>query len=341
MSISDELLARYFRGQCTPEESVKVVAYLKEIDDLPDHLLSKEEWDDAEDALLSNEKSDEMFAAVKKETISKRLKLQRFKVLSAAAIILVMLTIGLFLLNNPKPATINIAKNLKEKRVEQVQISWKSFVNYTANNQSLELPDGSTVKVYPGGGLRYAVPFVKNKREIYLTGKSFFKVAKDKKHPFIVYAKGISTTALGTSFTITAIENSSTIKVELHTGKVWIKNVSKSTGTLAFSKILIPGSELVYNNTMQKVSVLNKSLIAKEKTNHNNFNFTQASLKEVFQKLKEQYKINIIFNETDLNEISFTGTINLNQKPEKIIKEITELNKLNLTKTTEGYIISR
>jgi len=341
MSVSDELLARYFKGKCTPEESLSVINYLKTIDELPEHLLIKDEWDDAEDALISNEKSDELFASIKKETIIKGLKLQRLKILSAAAIILVMLTVGLFSITNQKAATVNLAKNIKDKRIEQAQISWKSFVNYTSNNQSLELPDGSTVKVYPGGELRYAVPFIKNKREIYLKGKSFFQVSKDKKHPFVVYAKGVSTTALGTSFTITAKENSSLIKVELHTGKVWIKNVPKSSGTVAFSEILIPGGELVYNSLRRKVNVLNKTMIVTEKAKQKEFNFTQASLKEVFQKLKKQYNINIIYNESDVEEISFTGTIDLNQKPYKIIKEITELNKLKLTRTTESYIISK
>lgn len=341
MSISDELLARYFKGKCTPEESVKVARYLKEIDEFPSHLLIKEEWDDAEDALISNEKSNEMFATIKKETISKRIKLQRFKIISVAAILVVMLSVSLFLLNKQKTVVINIAKNLKEKQVEPVQISWKSFVNYTSSNQSLELPDGSTAKVYPGGELRYAVPFIKSNREIYLKGKGFFQVVKDKKHPFIVYAKGISTTALGTSFTITAIENSSVTKVELHTGKVWIKNVSKSTTTPSFSKILMPGNELVYNSIKRSINVLNKSLIVKEKIKLKEFNFTQVSLKYVFEKLKKQYNINIIYSETDVSDISFTGTIDLSQKPYKIMKEITELNKLNLTKTTEGYIISK
>ena len=339
MSISDELLARYFKGKCTPEESVKVATYLKEIDEFPSHLLIKEEWDDAEDALISKEKSDEMFAMIKKKSISKRKQL--FKVISIAAITVVILSISLLLLNKPKSAIVNLTKNLKEKRIEQAQISWKSFVNYTSSNQSLELPDGTIVKVYPGGALRYAVPFVKNNREIYLKGKGFFEVAKDKKHPFIVYTKGISTTALGTSFTITAIEDSGVIKVELHTGKVWIKNTTKSNGTPSFSKILIPGSELVYDSVKRSINLLDKSMIVKEKVKPTEFNFTQVPLKYVFEKLEKQYNINIIYSETDVNEISFTGTIDLSRKPYKIMKEITELNKLNLTKTTEGYLISK
>lgn len=340
MSISEELLARYFKGDCTPEERLSVVNYLNGIDALPDHLLSKDDWDDAEDAKISDEKSDELFAAIKKQTISKTLKLKRLKIISAAAIVLAMLTIGLLMLNQAEP-NFSVAKAKTNKKEDKAPIVWKSFVNYTDNNQSLELPDGSEVKVYPGGELSYAIPFIKQNREIYLKGKSFFQVAKDKKHPFIVYSKGISTTALGTSFTITAPEKSRLIKIELHTGKVWIKNISESKNILSFCKILTPGNELVYNIVKQQVKVIDKTLLAKELAKSNELNFTQASLKDVFEKLKTHYKIEIIYSEADVDEISFTGTINLNQKVEKILKEITELNKLNQTKTTYGYIISK
>jgi len=341
MNISDELLARYFKGLCTPEESILVANYLKEIEDLPEHLLKKDEWDDAEDALITSEKSDKIFAAVKSETITRSVKLKRYKTLSAAAIVLVLLTVGVLVFNESRPVAFNSAKRKIKQTEMQAEITWKSFVNYTSNSQSLELPDGSKAIVYPNGELRYAMPFVKQKREIYLKGKSFFQVAKDKKHPFIVYSKEVSTTALGTSFTITANEHAKIIKVELHTGKVWIKNVSNARNLSRFSKILMPGDALVYNELKSEVNVIEKTPLAKELVKSNEVNFNQATLKEVLEKLKERYKIKIIYNEADLNEISFTGTIDLNHKPEKIIKEITDLNELKLTVTKEGYLISK
>ncbi|WP_316735570.1 FecR family protein [Pedobacter aquatilis] len=341
MNVSEELLARYFKGKCTPEESILVASYLNEVEDLPEHLLKKDEWDDVEDALITNEKSESLFKAIKSKTISKSLRLKRYKIISVAAMVLVMLTVGFYILNKPEPSAFNSAKVKLGQKGKEAEIVWKSFVNYTNNNQNVRLPDSSTVMVYPGGEIRYAVPFVKQSREVYLKGKSFFKVAKDKKHPFTVYSNGISTTALGTSFTITANQNAELVKVELHTGKVWIKNVVEATNLNAFSQILMPGEKLEYDKSQDKVNVSTGTLLAKQKIKSTELNFTQVALKEVFERLKAHYQIKIIYDENDLNEISFTGTINLNQKPERIIKEITELNELTLTKTTEGYIISK
>jgi transmembrane sensor len=66
MNVSDELLDRYFKGTCSPEERLQVSAYLRDLDDLPDHLFSKEDWDETTDAQIVEVKSEEMFKAIKK-----------------------------------------------------------------------------------------------------------------------------------------------------------------------------------------------------------------------------------------------------------------------------------
>jgi transmembrane sensor len=340
MNVSAELLAKYFRNQCSPEEKLLVANYLKEIEELPDHLAPKDEWDDAQDAYLSNAKSDELLEAIKKQTFAKTVKFKWIRVVSAAAILLVLFTFGFLLFTQNKPFD-GVAKTARLKQTLPREINWKSIVNYTEKSQVMTLPDQSTVKIYPGGELRYAIPFIKNKREIYLRGKSFFQVTKDKKHPFIVYANGISTTALGTSFTITATDKSKFIKVQLHTGKVWIKDADSSHRILTFSRILLPGNELVYNRIKNEVSVSQPKTLLAKKPAVIEVSFTQASLVDVFVKLEAHYKIKINYDPADLQEMSFTGTLNLAQPINKILTEITELNKLNQTKTQEGYLIKK
>ncbi|WP_131538283.1 FecR family protein [Pedobacter nototheniae] len=340
MSISDELLDKYFKGQCSPEEKLLVVKYLNEVDEFAEHLLKKTEWDNTTDALIDDAKTEEMFSIIKKQTTAKVSKLNWIKITSAAAIILALLTFGFLTLKQNRSKEI-LVQNIALNQTKKSAVNWKSVMNYTEHIQFLTLPDLSTVKLYPGGELRYAMPFITSKREIYLNGKSFFQVTKDKKHPFVVYAKGVSTTALGTSFTITALEKSKEIKVELHTGKVWVKNIDSTTHALPFSKILIPGNQLVYNSELNKVNVSDvKTLLTKQPV-IKELNFNQAPLIEVFAKLQQHYKVKIIYNPADLQEISFTGSLKLTQSIDKILEEIAELNKLNQIKTTEGYLIRK
>ncbi|WP_010599187.1 hypothetical protein [Pedobacter agri] len=71
MNVSDQLLDKYFKNKCTPEEKLVVENYLREIEELPDHFVQKEEWDDAEDFPMSYERSDLMFEAIKNKHCAK------------------------------------------------------------------------------------------------------------------------------------------------------------------------------------------------------------------------------------------------------------------------------
>lgn len=341
MNVSDELLDKYFKGQCSPEEKLRVLNYLNEVSDLPEHLLSKEEWDQITDAAIDEVKTNEMFKAIKSHTLIKAYRLKWIKIVSAAAIVLAVLTVGLLSLN-PNSTDRDLVRNKISKTDKAGSINWKSVMNYTEQNQLFTLPDSSIVKIYPEAELRYAIPFVKNKREVYLKGKGFFQVTKDEKSPFVVYAKGVSTTALGTSFTITALATSNFIKVQLHTGKVWVKNMDSVHYVSAFSKILLPGKELVYNSRTNKLRVSDSGVLPiKPENTIKELNFTQAHLADVFAKLEKHYKVKIAYNHVDIAEISFTGNIKLTQPIDAILEEIAGLNKLNQIKTAEGYLIRK
>lgn len=340
MSMSKELLDKYFKGQCSPEEKLVVSKFLKGADDLPEYLLDKNEWDEVTAANISSEKTEEMFAVVKKPIQPHAYKLDWMKKVSAAAVILALLSIGLWKVNQNSTdfAPVNIQIQPLQKTAS---VYWKSIVNYTDYSQEIKLPDHSVVKIYPGGELRYTLPFGKDKRELYLKGKSFFQVTKDKVHPFVVYANGISTTALGTSFTITALEKGKFIKVQLHTGKVWVKNIDSAHQMRHFSKILLPGNELVYNLKLNKVKVSDSKIEIRQEDEIKELNFTQASLVDVFARLEEHYKVKIKYRADDLKEMSFTGSLKLTTSIDTILEEIAELNKLKQTKTNGGYLISK
>lgn len=339
MNITDKLLDKYFKGHCTPEEKNAVNTFLIQIDEFPDHLLMKKEWDSVGEAVLSPEKSDQLFDRIKSETFAKFRVNQWWINVAAAAVI--FMAIGIWYFNyNPQDVKPKFVSNEKKHNQKENVIDWKSTVNYANNYEKIVLPDGSEVKVYPGAEIRYSQPFTKTKREVFLTGKSYFKVTKDKKHPFVVYANGVSTTALGTSFTITAVKNSQVVKVELHTGKVWVKNIDSDLQTPLFSSILKPGDVLnvdkVKNTLMvsngKKTKVVEQALLV---------NLVQAPLKEVFGKLENHYKVSINFKDGDLNDKFFTGALDLQKPLDSLLAEITELNKLKLTKSGKKYLIKK
>jgi transmembrane sensor len=86
---------------------------------------------------------------------------------------------------------------------------------------TLTLHDGSKVILNSGSSLRYLKNFEADKRILYLTGEAFFEVKKDSIRPFSVITGNVVTTALGTSFNISAYKNED-LNISLLTGKVTI-----------------------------------------------------------------------------------------------------------------------
>lgn len=86
---------------------------------------------------------------------------------------------------------------------------------------TLRLPDGSKVVLNAGSTLRYVKDFETDQRALFLEGEAYFEVKRDSLKPFVVYTGSLSTTAIGTSFAISAYVPDS-VHVYLLTGKALV-----------------------------------------------------------------------------------------------------------------------
>jgi transmembrane sensor len=81
------------------------------------------------------------------------------------------------------------------------------------------MQDGSKVLLNSGSSVRFIKNFEEDKRVIYLMGEAYFEVSKDTLRPFSVITGDVTTTALGTSFNISAYPHE-VLKISLVEGKV-------------------------------------------------------------------------------------------------------------------------
>src|SRR3546814_11672101 len=96
--------------------------------------------------------------------------------------------------------------------------------------------------------------YERNDRKLFLTGEAYFKVKHNTEKPFIVYANGISTTALGTEFNVSAYSEEKKTIVSLKKGKVEVKEIKQGGQGVQNEVILNPGEEasINQNNTITK-----------------------------------------------------------------------------------------
>lgn len=100
---------------------------------------------------------------------------------------------------------------------------------------TLTLHDGSKVILNSGSTIRYVKNFEADKRILYLNGEAFFEVRKDSLRPFSVITGDVMTTALGTSFNISAY-NDEEQKISLLTGEVAVDVTMKSSKSVLLEK---------------------------------------------------------------------------------------------------------
>lgn len=229
-------------------------------------------------------------------------------------------------------------------------VSWKTIVNSTEETEKLVLSDGSRVSLYPNSSLKYDSSLYNGKnRKLYLSGKGFFDVAHDAEKPFIVYSRGISTTALGTAFRINGYANGQRLKIELIRGKIRIRQEK--------DQLMVKGSgfkDIVLNAGEYFSYDFAKGRLIQGKINDNlarrrprkqldadakdaakamaAYNYDREALSKVLEDMETAYHVEIDYNKKDIDAIQFSGSITPGDTIEHILKKIGLLNDLKVTK---------
>ncbi|MDB5199338.1 MAG: Fe2+-dicitrate sensor, rane component [Chitinophagaceae bacterium] len=307
-------------------------------------------------------------SAGEKENLSRRnrspkAKIYRIIIRTAVAASLVFaVMVGVRFLNNNnagKQVTANKEDGIAGK-ADTMMVVMLHEENTTDKVKSINLPDGSQVNLFANSELTYKESAEKNRRDVVLKGKADFKVAKDKTRPFTVFSGDISTTALGTQFTVTAIPKAKEIRVRLYEGKVVVRSTKNNLKHRMKDVYLTPGLELVYD--VNKETAIISSFAVQAKTikkgikNNEALNedpevptyskrswimFNNQSLDEIFKELGDVYNVKINYSKKDINKMYFIGTFAKSDSVEYILRQIANINNLSITKDGNTYMIKK
>ncbi|HEY4334970.1 MAG TPA: FecR domain-containing protein [Puia sp.] len=102
----------------------------------------------------------------------------------------------------------------------------------TGKGKFVHLPDGSTVLLHSGSQLTVASTYNTKTREVTLSGEGYFDIHPDRDRPFVVHAKSVNTTVLGTAFHIRAWPAQSEIVVTVTRGRVRVSDPRREYGVI-------------------------------------------------------------------------------------------------------------
>jgi ferric-dicitrate binding protein FerR (iron transport regulator) len=176
------------------------------------------------------------------------------------------------------------------------ETSLTSVSNTGSTIKRVDLSDGSVVWLKPNSKVEYPYEFGVNERQLKLSGEAFFVVEKDPSRPFMIISDKVITKVLGTSFNIRAYEESSSIEVEVLTGKVSVSlSDLEKTEELNRSVLLTPNQRVKYikgeNEFAKEAPEMDVKTLAIWQTT--NISFDNVTVREVIKTLNDRFDVRI------------------------------------------------
>ncbi len=274
------LITKYLNHDCNEDEIRTILDWCEQSEDSKREFIRlKKIWvisdKQTDDKIRSAASSiwDNITSNISIKTSKKYTKrtLVYFTSISAAAAVILMLCINMFLNQNQWNKEIEYA-NIYMPKGEKGQ---------------LFLPDGTKVWLNSDSKLTFGNDFNTKNRTVILDGEAYFDVTKNDKRQFIVQTASVDVKVHGTAFNVTAYSESNDVDVSLQRGSVSIYK-SGSEEELA---LLVPN---------QHISINKKSFLSKTNMFEDDHNiawtfeeliFEHAPLEEVFSKMGNWYGV--------------------------------------------------
>lgn len=291
----EELLQKYHEGKTTKEENEILLTWYEK---LPVNDAASEGYSN-DRAAEENEVENRIWAKLEANASQKTHRIGRYpQVAKIAASIMLLLAVG---------ASVYFIRNATSATQKSSMVS---FVNTTHAVRFIALEDGSKISLEPNSELKYPQHFSESTREVFLSGEAFFEVARDVNHPFIVHARDIKTTVLGTSFTISAYDTDKEVSVTVRTGKVSVVKEEQETpqSTLVSNEIfLTPNQQVHYDvetkqlslSIVEKPALITPVPLLKMK-------FVRTPVAEIFEAIEMAYHVDIQFDAEEIAHCRIT-----------------------------------
>ncbi|WP_051145280.1 FecR family protein [Pedobacter heparinus] len=177
----------------------------------------------------------------------------------------------------------------------------------------VRLPDGSKVWLNAASSLTYTAPLNERGgiRKVELSGEAYFEVFRNKNQPFVVTAKNLTTTVLGTHFNISAYDDENSTRATLLEGSVKVAAPGLSGKEAEAGSVIIKPNQQAFVTGSTGISV--KEVDAEQAVAWKNgkFRFRETPLQEVMKQLARWYDVEVVYPD-GIPDKKFTGGINRN-----------------------------
>lgn len=183
---------------------------------------------------------------------------------------------------------------------------WNEVSTAYAKNASVELSDGTSVKLGPCSRLIYPDKFSSSERKVFISGDVLFDVAKDPEKKFVAVSDNMDVIVHGTSFHVNSFMDLKNDEVALLSGSVEL--CMHADGT---SVKLVPGEIIRYDKEKGNIKRLHFDVNSYERVlDVDGFQFVDATLSEIVGTLSRRFKVDISVEDSIAGEKYYASFIN-------------------------------
>jgi ferric-dicitrate binding protein FerR (iron transport regulator) len=177
------------------------------------------------------------------------------------------------------------------------------------------LPDGSNVWINACSSVSFDNSFGNEVRSVILEGEAYFDVQTDSMKPFLVHTDKFTHRVTGTSFNVYSFGDEDEMSIALLEGKVSVEYDTNE-------EQLSPGEMITYDKstgalTRKMVDVSNVS-----SWRYGEFSFDDLTFEELSKRLERMFDVKFIFDNKQMSQTQFGGTLRNNYSLETIMKVI-------------------
>lgn len=198
----------------------------------------------------------------------------------------------------------------------------------------LMLADGTKVWLNSRSTLTFPGEFNGDVRNVKLDGEGYFAVAKKVEQPFIVETSKCNVRVLGTEFNVLAYSIDSIWETSLLKGSVEILLPGSTTGGMRLAPntmATLKANRLVKGHIKEADYFLwREGLLC----------FNNISVRDMIEKLKLYYGVDIVVNNKRILENHYTGKFRTKDGVEHVLKVLKLNNKFTYTKDDENNVIT-
>ena len=219
-----------------------------------------------------------------------------------------------------------------EQKTDSVteSVEYNRLVIPRGGEYKIVLADGSQVWINSQSVLEFPACFVGKERRVRLQGEAYFEVSKNVEKPFIVDMGNKEIRVLGTSFNVNDYDGK--FVTTLVSGKVQVFVNDKDYVLTSSMQVRVEGDDVFVEEVDVREFTAWKDGL---------FVFKKQKLREVMDILSRWYDVDVFYQNLELQNLHFTGTIQRHSEISGMLKFLEKTDIVKFTLNGNTLIVSK